>query len=83
MIGGTIVHTYVLLSLRVVDKQMSVFTFEGLPTTFQASTNVFLLTSVIKLYIIIVITHALELPEKCFLLIIKLLGTHVAVLCSS
>ena len=29
------------------------------------------------------VLHALKLPAKCFLLIIKLLGTHVMALCSA
>ena len=65
----------------LVHKRMSILTFEGLSTTFEASTNVYF-TFVIKLYIK-VITYALKLPTKYFLIIIKLLGTHVIAFCSA
>ena len=64
----------------VVHKRMSILTFEGLSKTFEASTNVYFTYFVIKLYIIVML-HALKLSAKCFLLIIKLLGTHVNALC--
>ena len=73
------VHMYVCM---YVYKQMLILTFEGLSKTFEASTNVYFTYFVIKLCII-VITHTLELPAKCFLPIIKLLGTHVIALCSA
>ena len=60
----------------VVHKRMSNLTFECLSTTFEGSTNAYFTYFCHKLYVIVV-TYVLKLPPKCFLLIMKLLGTHV------
>ena len=57
----------------LVHKRTSILTFEGLSTTFEASTNVYF---IIKLNVIMVI-YVLKLPAQCYLLITKQLGTHV------
>ena len=63
----------------LVHKQMSILTFEGLSTTFEALANVsFAYFS--HIFSLLVITYAQKLPTKCFLLILKVLVTHVIVL---
>ena len=63
----------------IVHKQMSILTFEGLSTTFEALANVsFAYFS--HIFSLLVITYAQKLPTKCFLLILKVLVTHVIVL---
>ena len=65
--------------LQLVHKQMSILTFEGLSTTFEALANVsFAYFS--HIFSLLVITYAQKLPTKCFLLILKVLVTHVIVL---
>ena len=63
----------------VVHKRMSILTFKGLSTTFEASTNVYFTYFVIKLNVIMVI-YVLKLPAQCFLLITKQLDTRVQLL---
>ena len=57
---------------------MSILTFEGLSTTFEALANVSF-TYFSHIYSMLVITYAQRLPTKCFLLILKVLGTHVII----
>ena len=54
---------------------MSILTFEGLSTTFNALANV-PFTCFSHIYSLLVVTYAQKLPTKCFLLILKVLGTH-------
>ena len=63
----------------LVHKRMSILTFEALSATFEASTNVYSTYFCHKLFVTVV-THALQLPAKCLLLIIKLLSTHIIAL---
>ena len=58
---------------------MSILTFEGLSTTFEALVNVSF-TYFSHIFSLLVITYAQKLSTKCFLLIPKVLGTHVIVL---
>ena len=76
------VHTncfYSKSGYTLVHKQMSILTFKGLSTTFEALANVsFAYFS--HIFSLLVITYAQKLPTKCFLLILKVLVTHVIVL---
>ena len=54
-----------MLQISLMHKNCQFITFEGFSTTFEASTNVFLLTILsYNNYVIVMITHALKLPAK-------------------
>ena len=68
-------HKYINV-MGLVHKRTSILTFEGLSTTFEASTNVYFTYFCHKINVIMVI-YVLKLPAKCFLLTTKQLDTHV------
>ena len=78
----TYLHTYTSLSTVVlnntnhirnlVHKQMSIYNLRRFVYNLRSFDECFFI------YSLLVITHALKLPAKCF---IPMLGTHVIVLC--